>query len=137
MNVLQDTLQDFEILAFPCNQFGMQEPGASGEEIMKGVEFVRPGGGFQPSFTMFSRVEVNGKNEHPLFTFLKDFCPSTRETFADEKHLYYSPLKNNDVRWNWEKFLVTRSGKPYMRYDPTTKPEDIRNDIMFLLQQDA
>ncbi|MPC83692.1 Glutathione peroxidase [Portunus trituberculatus] len=46
-------------------------------------------------------------------------------------------MKTNDIRWNWEKFLITRSGKPYMRYDPNTRPQDIRNDIMFLLQQDT
>lgn len=86
---------------------------------------------------MFTKVEVNGKTEHPLFTFLKDFCPATRNAFQDSDKLYYSPLRINDIRWNWEKFLITRSGKPFMRYDPTTKPEDIRNDIMLLLQQES
>lgn len=98
---------------------------------------VRPGGGFKPAFTMFAKTEVNGRNAHPLFTFLKDFCPATRNNFMVTSKLYYSPLQANDIRWNWEKFLITKSGKPFMRYDPGTKPEDIRNDIMFLLQQEA
>lgn len=51
--------------------FLQQEPGGNGAEIMNGVVNVRPGGGFNPSFTMFTKVEVNGKNEHPLFEYLK------------------------------------------------------------------
>ncbi|KAK4299059.1 hypothetical protein Pmani_028649 [Petrolisthes manimaculis] len=136
MNVLQESFSNFEILGFPCNLFGNQEPGATGEEILNGVKHVRPGNGFTPSFTLFKKVDVNGKNEHPLFTFLKSGCPSTRETFIDAEYLHYSPKKNSDIRWNWEKFLITKSGKPYMRYDPNTKPEQIRNDILFLLQQE-
>lgn len=104
---------------------------------MNGVVNVRPGGGFTPSFTMFTKVEVNGKNEHPLFKYLKSFCPSTRSTFVPVERLYYGPLQVNDIRWNWEKFLITRSGKPFMRYDASTKPEDIRNDILNLLQQSS
>lgn len=65
----------------------------------------------------------------------QSFCPSTRTNFGSTERLFYSPLQVNDVRWNWEKFLITRSGKPFMRYDASTKPEDIRNDIMNLLQQ--
>lgn len=124
------------VLGFPSNQFGLQEPG-NGREIMNGVEHVRPGAGFKPAFTVFTKVDVNGKTEHPLFTFLKSFCPSTRNNFMPKERLFYGPLQVNDVRWNWEKFLITKSGKPYMRYDASTKPEDIRNDIMNLLQQDS
>lgn len=136
MNVLQESLADFEVLGFPSNQFGKQEPGATGEEILNGVKHVRPGGGFTPAFTLFKKVDVNGRNEHPIFSYLKSFCPSTRETFMPPEALYYKPLHNNDIRWNWEKFLITKTGKPYMRYDPETKPDQIRNDILQLLQQD-
>ncbi|KAK3856524.1 hypothetical protein Pcinc_037159 [Petrolisthes cinctipes] len=66
----------------------------------------------------------------------KSGCPSTRDTFMEAKYLLYSPQRNSDIRWNWEKFLITKSGKPYMRYDPETKPEQMRNDILFLLQQE-
>ena len=73
----------------------------------------------------------------PLLSLLQDFCPPTRQAFRDGRQLYYTPVKVNDIRWNWEKFLITRSGKPFMRYDPNTRPQDIRNDIMFLLQQET
>ncbi|KAK8738685.1 hypothetical protein OTU49_004008 [Cherax quadricarinatus] len=135
MNVLQESFNNFDVLAFPCNQFGQQEPGANGEEINNGITHVRPGKGFEPSFTMFKKIEVNGNKEHPLYTYLKTYCPSTRQNFADTNRLFYSPLRNSDVRWNWEKFLISKSGKPFIRYDPSTKPQDIRNDILFLLQQ--
>lgn len=135
MNVLQESFSNFEVLAFPCNQFGMQEPGGSGEEIKNGITHVRPGKVFEPNFTLFKKIEVNGDDEHPLYTYLKAYCPTTRQNFVTKSRLFYSPLRNSDVRWNWEKFLITKSGKPFMRYDPSTKPQDIRNDIIFLLQQ--
>eukprot|EP00397_Hematodinium_sp_SG-2012_P063784 GEMP01088809.1.p1 GENE.GEMP01088809.1~~GEMP01088809.1.p1 ORF type:complete len:138 (+),score=19.16 GEMP01088809.1:231-644(+) len=136
MNVLQESYSNFEILGFPCNQFGKQEPAGNAQELSNGVKFVRPGNGYEPNFTIFKKIEVNGENEHPLYTYLKEFCPPTRETFSDTSKLHYSPLRNNDIRWNWEKFLITKSGKPFMRYDPGTKPEEIKNDVLFLLQQE-
>ena len=69
--------------------------------------------------------------------FLQANCPSTRQSFVDTRRLYYTPQKNSDVRWNWEKFLITKSGKPFKRYDPGTTPEEISKDITFLLQQRA
>lgn len=65
------------------------------------------------------------------------YCPATRQTFTDPSYLFYSPMRTQDIRWNWEKFLITKSGKPFMRYDPSTEPKDIRKDITFLLQQPA
>lgn len=137
MNVLQESLTNFEILGFPCNQFGKQEPAGNSQELFNGVKFVRPGNGFEPNFTMLKKIEVNGENEHPLYTYLKAYCPPTRESFSDASKLYYQPQRISDVRWNWEKFLITKSGKPFMRYDPSTKPDEIRNDIMYLLQQET
>jgi len=136
VNVLQESYNNFEVLGFPCNQFGKQEPAANGTELKNGIKHVRPGGNFEPLFTLLKKIEVNGENEHPLYTYLKAFCPTTRTSFADPDYLYYKPLKANDIRWNWEKFLITKSGKPFMRYDPGTKPNDLRNDILFLLQQE-
>jgi len=137
MNVIHNDLKEFEVLGFPCNQFGKQEPAGNAQELLNGITHVRPGNGFEPSFTLFKKIDVNGENEHPLYTYLKAYCPATRTTFSDTGYLFYKPLKQNDIRWNWEKFLITKSGKPFMRYDPGTKPEEIRNDIMFLLQQQA
>jgi len=137
MNVLQSSFKDFEVLAFPCNQFGKQEPAGNSTELFNGVKYVRPGGGFEPNFQMFKRLEVNGENEHPLFAFLKEHCPATRQSFASKEHLWYHPQKISDIRWNWEKFLITRAGKPFMRYDPGTKPDEIMADVQFLLEQEA
>lgn len=115
----------------------MQEPGADANEILNGIKHVRPGNGFEPNFTLMKKVDVNGNNEHPLFTYLKSFCPATRETFVPPEHLHYDPIKSNDIRWNWEKFLITKKGKPFMRYDPSTKPNNLKSDIEFLLQEEC
>ena len=63
----------FSVLAFPCNQFMHQEPGANYQEIYNGLMFIRPGYGFKPSFPLFQKIEVNGKNEDQIYTFLKVF----------------------------------------------------------------
>jgi len=68
---------DFEILAYPTNQFGLQEPG-TGEEILNGVKYVRPGKNYVPNFQMFAKGDVNGQNEQPLFTFLKKIVSITK-----------------------------------------------------------
>lgn len=118
------------ILGIPCNQFGLQEPGSNATEIYNGLRFVRPGHGFVPNFQLFQKIDVNGEKEHPLYTFLKSVCVSTRDGFGDLQELYWSPLKNWDVRWNFEKFLIDPWGKPYMRYDPSAEPiSKITSDI--------
>ena len=61
----------FNILAFPCNQFHYQEPGANAREIMNGLKYVRPGGGFEPNFPLFQKIQVNGAQEDPIYTFVK------------------------------------------------------------------
>lgn len=97
---------------------------------------MRPGGGFVPNFQMFKKTKVNGDDEEPLYTYLKRYCPTTRDGFSEAKELYWKPLKISDVRWNWEKFLISRKGIPYMRYDASTEPSFIRTDIEYLLQND-
>ncbi|XP_014250288.1 glutathione peroxidase 6-like [Cimex lectularius] len=126
MNALQTKYGDnLVVLGFPCNQFGLQEPGKNYTEITKGVEYVRPGNGFKPNFMLMQKLEVNGENENGFFTFLKKHCPPTRDGFSKKTDLYYHPFKNNDIRWNWEKFLINSNGKPYMRYDPSSDPVDV------------
>lgn len=134
LNALQSKYSNgLVILAFPCNQFGLQEPGSNASEILNGVEYVRPGNGFKPNFQMFKKIDVNGDKEHPLFTYLKLHCPATRDGFSGKHLLFYEPFKNWDVRWNWEKFLIDRSGRPVMRYDASTEPSAISNDIENLI----
>lgn len=104
----------FEILGFPCNQFGNQEPG-SHKEI---VEFCRLNYGV--TFTMFEKIDVNGKNAHPLFNYLTD---ETKGIFGKK------------VKWNFTKFLIDKNGNVIKRYAPTTVPKDIKQDIEKLISE--
>ncbi len=98
-----------EILGFPCNQFGKQEPGGA-EEI---AEFCHANYGV--TFPMFAKVDVNGKHAHPLFRFLK------REARG--------VLGSEPIKWNFTKFLVGRDGQVIERYGSATKPEQLEADI--------
>lgn len=118
----------FEILGFPCNQFNKQEPGANGTEIINGVYYVRPGMGFTPNFPLFEKVDVNGPDEHPLFTFLKSGCPPSDSIFYPHL-LFYTPIKSNDITWNWETFLVSPDGIVVGRAAPDVDPLDLAGDI--------
>ncbi|TRY62395.1 hypothetical protein DNTS_007874, partial [Danionella cerebrum] len=85
-------------------------------ETMNVLQHVRPGAGFLPKFPIFGRLEVNGSDEDPLFAFLKDNLPFVNPVIGDIRKLYWSPIKANDIRWNFEKFLITADGHPYKRY---------------------
>jgi len=104
--------QGLEILDFPCNQFGGQAPG-SDEEI---VDFCQSRYGV--TFKQFSKIEVNGENESPLYTFLKD---------------QQGGMLGNKIKWNFTKFLVDRQGKVKSRYAPVDKPEKLESAIKELL----
>lgn len=102
-----------EILGFPCNQFGKQEPGDEAA-ISEFCEL-----NFGVSFPLFAKVEVNGPRTAPLFDYLKQAAPGV--------------LGSRRIKWNFTKFLVDREGRPVRRYAPTTKPEAIAADIERLL----
>ncbi|KAK1364833.1 Glutathione peroxidase [Heracleum sosnowskyi] len=104
--------QGFEILAFPCNQFGGQEPGSNPE--IKQFACTR----FKADFPIFDKVDVNGPSTAPVYQFLK----STSGGFLGDI-----------VKWNFEKFLVDKNGKVVERYPPTTSPFQIEKDIQKLL----
>jgi glutathione peroxidase len=99
------------ILGFPCNQFANQEPGGK-TEIETCVL------NYGVSFQMFDKVNVNGKEAHPLFKFLKKSLPGTL---------------GGRIKWNFTKFLIDAEGNPVKRFGPSTKPEDIEEDIKNLL----
>lgn len=101
------------MLAFPCNQFGGQEPG-SDAEIKAFAQ-----GKCAKTFRMFSRVEVNGSSEEPLFTFLKD--------------KQGGGLLGDDIKWNFTKFLVNRNGQPVARFGPQDAPSSFEAKIAELL----
>lgn len=103
----------FSVLAFPCNQFGGQEPGTN-EEI---VDFCSLN--YSNTFPVFSKVDVNGDEAHPLFEFL------TKE----KKGL----LGSEKIKWNFTKFLINKSGEPVARFAPSTTPEKIESDIAKIL----
>jgi len=105
--------QGLEILAFPCNQFKQQEEGD--DEAIKQFCDLR----FNIKFPLFSKINVNGENAHPLFTFLKSEAPGL--------------LGSKGIKWNFTKFLVNREGKVIKRYASTTKPEAIEADIKKIL----
>lgn len=104
--------QGFEILDFPCNQFFKQAPGSS-EEIHEACVLR-----FMIAFDQFEKIDVNGKNEHPLYRYLKDNCEVN---------------KGKNIKWNFTKFLVDRNGKIVNRFAPTDKPESFEEDIKALL----
>ena len=104
--------QGLVIIGFPCDQFGHQEPGTN-EEI---AEFCRLNHGV--TFQLMSKIEVNGKNAHPIYEYLKG---AAKGTFG------------NAIKWNFTKFLISRDGQTVKRYAPTVKPEDMEKDIVELL----
>ncbi|KAK3034570.1 hypothetical protein RJ639_033816 [Escallonia herrerae] len=104
--------QGLEILAFPCNQFGAQEPG-SNEEIL---EFACTR--FKAEYPIFDKVDVNGSNAAPIYKFLKS---SKGGLFGD------------NIKWNFSKFLVDKDGNVVDRYAPTTSPLSIEKDVKKLL----
>lgn len=120
---------NFTILGFPCNQFGKQEPGTK-EEILPGLMHVRPGNGFSPNFHLFEKGDVNGRREQRVFTFLKNSCPPVGDSFGDPYgRLFWQPIKLNDIKWNFEKFLVGPNGKPVMRWHPSVSMSTVRADV--------
>ena len=106
--------QGFAVLGFPCNQFGQQEP----EENQAIAAFCELNYGV--SFPLFAKIDVNGKQAHPLFQYLKTLAPGVLGTTA--------------IKWNFTKFLVGTDGKVIKRYSPITTPASIRNDIDSILQ---
>jgi len=122
----------FEIVGFPCRQFLNQEPGEN-NEILNCVRYVRPGNGFIPNFPLMSKGDVNGPNEQPVYTWMKKACPQPCPYIGETAYISWSPVKVTDITWNWEKFLITRSGRAYKRFSPTTDPHDMVNDIYALI----
>ena len=102
----------FEILDFPCNQFGNQAPGTE-DEIHQFCEI-----NYKTTFRLFSKIDVNGKNESPLYTYLK----GQKGGFLSKR-----------IKWNFTKFLVDKTGKVVERFAPTATPESIEKKIASIL----
>jgi len=102
-----------EILGFPCNQFANQEPGDE-KSIAEGCLL-----NYGVTFPMFSKIDVNGENTHPIYKYLK----------KELKGFFGSKIK-----WNFTKFLINADGKPVKRFSPTTKPEKIDRFLSKILK---
>ena len=105
--------EKFSVLAFPCNQFGGQEPGTD-NEIQEFCSL-----NFKTTFPVFSKIDVNGENAHPLYKFL---CSEKKGVLGSE-----------NIKWNFTKFLINSDGDPVARYASTTTPEKISKDIEKLI----
>ena len=105
--------KDFEILAFPCNQFGAQEPG-SNEEIKEFCDI-----NFNVSFKIFDKINVNGSSASPLFKYLKNEAKGVMGSEA--------------IKWNFTKFLIDNNGRVIKRYSPQTTPDKIDKDLSKIL----
>ncbi|MAL31191.1 MAG: glutathione peroxidase [Gammaproteobacteria bacterium] len=105
--------KDFEILAFPCNQFGAQEPG-SNEEIKEFCDI-----NFNVSFKIFDKINVNGSSASPLFKHLKNEAKGVMGSEA--------------IKWNFTKFLIDNNGRVIKRYSPQTTPDKIDKDLSKIL----
>ena len=127
-----------EILDFPCNQFGQQAPGS----IQEIHEFCTAN--FDIHFPQFDKIDVNGPDASPLFTYLKsqqgfggfdlnDRLGKLLDDMMRRRDADYD--KNPDIKWNFTKFLVTRDGQVVKRYEPTDKMETIEADLSRLLSE--
>ncbi|RYA24010.1 glutathione peroxidase [Malaciobacter halophilus] len=105
--------KDFVVLGFPCNQFMNQEPGTN-EEIKEFCSLT-----YDVSFPMFSKINVNGDETHPLYKFLKSEASGFLGTEA--------------IKWNFTKFLIDKNGNIINRYSPSTTPKSLEDDIEKLL----
>lgn len=122
------------IVGFPCNQFANQDPGSDGEI----QEFCRVNYGV--TFQIMKKVDVNGADEHPIFTYLKEQAPSeevhglkAKAATALFTKISKSVEKDSDIKWNFTKFLISRDGNTVKRYAPTTEPESFEKDIESML----
>ncbi|MCU4675331.1 glutathione peroxidase [Catenovulum sp. 2E275] len=114
LQAMYDRLKEkIEILAFPCNQFGQQEPGDN-TQIKSFCDLK-----FNISFPLMAKIEVNGDNADPLYKYLK----------SEQKGV----LGTQAIKWNFTKFLVSPTGEVLKRYAPTDKPESIEQDLAKLI----
>lgn len=126
--------EGFEVLDFPSNQFLEQAPGTN-EEI---VGFCRLN--FGVDFKQFSKIEVNGENEEPLYKYLK----TTTEEYRNEETVkFYEKVKQftpniepNDIRWNFTKFLIDKEGNVVARFAPNISPEEIDQHVAKLVRDE-
>lgn len=126
--------EGLEVLDFPCNQFGHQAPGDDAEIH----EFCT--GKYKTQFDQFKKIDVNGENADPLFTYIKKQIKDedvsgvkNKATMKMIAKISSSCKEEGDIKWNFTKFLVDREGKVVKRFAPTTNPDEIEESIKELL----
>lgn len=126
--------QGLEVLDFPCNQFGHQAPGDDNEIHAFCT------GKYKTQFDQFAKIDVNGENADPLFTYLKSKQKDEEVSGVKNKAAMKMIAKisntckeEGDIKWNFTKFLVDREGKVVKRFAPTSNPDEIEKDIKELL----
>lgn len=124
----------FEVLDFPCNQFGHQAPGTD-EEIHTFCTAK-----YKTKFDQFAKIDVNGDNESKVYSILKQQQPSeevdglkNKMAMKAIKKISKTCVKKGDIVWNFTKFLVDKDGKAIKRYDPTFDPAKIEKDLIEIL----
>ena len=122
-----------EIIDIPCNQFGSQAPG-SDDEIHEFCSLK-----YNTSFDQFTKSDVNGENELPLYTYLKeqikeDEIEGIKNKLAMKgvEKISKTAKKDGDIKWNFTKFLIDKKGNVVGRYSPTYKPEDMEENIIIM-----
>jgi len=135
-NALKDAFDgSVDVIGIPCSQFFNQEPG-SPTEIMNGLQYVRPGDGFVPNFTLYQKCEINGPNRIDLYKWTLGLCDVAPKPEFSPKGIYmYDGFTSGDIRWNFEKILFDKNGKPFRRYDSAVETDAIIPDIEMLLAQ--
>ena len=130
--------QGLEILAFPCNQFLGQEPGTN-DEIQSFCSLT-----YNVTFPLFDKIDVNGENESPLYTYLKAQAPFAgypegTEAFGDMLTQIHQKTgtrfdQGDAIKWNFGKFLVSKDGKTIIRFEPMVSPDMMEQDIEKMLK---
>mmetsp|Transcript_93792 Transcript_93792/g.264927 ORF Transcript_93792/g.264927 Transcript_93792/m.264927 type:complete len:160 (-) Transcript_93792:85-564(-) len=141
------------VLGFPCNQFGHQT-NENDDEFLNTLKYVRPGNGYEPKFTVFGKLAVNGAAAHPLFKWLRRTLPKPSDPEGDTKGngvddndalilprggfdsttvTLWSPVSRDDIAWNFEKFLLDSNGNAVKRYSRFFPTMNIAADIDTLL----
>jgi glutathione peroxidase len=121
-----------QILGFPCNQFGEQEPGTDAD-IQQFCSTT-----YDVSFPVFGKVDVNGEQADPLYAYLRaeapgDFGPENGRLYDHVSNTRPQALGTDEIKWNFTKFLVDRDGKVVGRYESTVTPEELRPELDTLL----
>lgn len=117
-----------QVLGFPCNQFGGQEPGTDAEI----QEFCSSN--YSVTFPVFGKIDVNGGQADPLYAYLRaaapgDFGPAHGRLYEHVKNTRPEAVGTDEIKWNFTKFLIDRDGNVVRRYEPSVTPEEIRADL--------